>query len=303
MERRWVMVFVALATACVTLLATADHRLAAMPLHHVGRQAEARAGPPVIAAAGDISCERFCAPARATARRIRRIDPRAVLTLGDNQYQEGTLAQFRRYYARHWGTFYGKTFPIPGNHEYETPGAAGYFRYFDRRLKNHRGWYSFNIGSWHLIALNSRKGARPGPRQLNWLRRDLRRERHRCQLAYVHHPRWASGTDHGSIGAMAPFWVALQRGGVDVVLSGHEHNYERFARLRPSGRSSKSGIRQFVVGTGGVGLYDFGRPRRGSQVRVKAFGVLRMALAPGHYAWKFITIGGRVRDRGSTACH
>ena len=204
-------------------------------------------------AAGDIACANSpCQGQRATARLVRGIDPDAVLALGDLQYERGGLRDFRRSYDPTWGTFRSRTYPVPGNHEYLTPAANGFFRYFHARLSNQRGWYSFVLGMWHLVALNSRMGLRPSSNQLSWLRRDLRRDHHRCELAYFHHPRWSSGTTHGNDAAMGAFWRVLFRHGVDVVLNGHEHNYERFAKLKPSGSRSPRGIREFVVGAGGI---------------------------------------------------
>ncbi len=256
-----------------------------------------------IVAAGDIACLRPCRHQRQTARLVRRIAPERVLALGDLQYESGSLREFRRSYDRNWGRFKSRTRPVPGNHEYNTPGAAGFFRYFAKQLRGDDGWYSFDLGRWHLVALNSRKGSPPSARQMAWLRRDLRRDRHACELAYYHHPRWSSGRNHGNTSAMAPFWTALVGHGVDVVLNGHEHQYERFARLGVAGFPSRAGTREFVVGTGGIGRYAFGSPQRGSQVRSRAFGVLRMELGPGHYRWRFVNVGRRTLDSGASTCH
>ncbi|MDH4113397.1 MAG: metallophosphoesterase [Actinomycetota bacterium] len=261
---------------------------------------------PVIVAAGDIACPSSpCDSHRGTAALIGRIDPRAVLTLGDNQYNEGALADFRASYHPTWGRFKGRTFPSPGNHEYQGSSAGGYFSYFGQRAHRQRGgFYSFNIGRWHLISVNSGDGA-PSQRRLDWIARNLRRDRHRCELVYWHHPRWSSGTEHGSDSRMSKLWSVLFKHGVDVVLNGHEHNYERFALMAPSGKRSQKGIREFVVGTGGRGHYGFGSPERGSQVRIgDRFGVLRMELRRSGYGWKFISTNPRMtRDRGNQRCH
>jgi calcineurin-like phosphoesterase family protein len=257
---------------------------------------------PVIVAAGDIA-----APSqpgdneRATARLIRRIGPRAVLTLGDNQYNEGALSDFRSSYALSWGRFHGRTHPSPGNHDYGTGGAKGYFDYFGRRAR--AGNYSFNIGRWHLVSIDSGRGI--SDQQLRWVRRNLRWSRHRCEIAYWHHPRWSSGSVHGSDPRMDGLWRVLYRAGVDVVLNGHEHNYERFALMNPAGeRAPRRGIRQFVAGTGGRSHYDLGSGIRGSQVRIDdRFGVLRMGLHRRSYEWRFVAVGRRVLDRGSRRCH
>jgi hypothetical protein len=259
----------------------------------------------VIAAAGDIACGgEPCEGQIGTARLIRRIDPRAVLTLGDNQYPDGEYADFLASYDPTWGAFLDVTRPTPGNHDYHVEGAAGYFRYFGRRAHRRAGgYYSFNLGRWHLLALNSGPGS-ISLAQLAWVREDLRADGHACELAYWHHPRWSSGSQHGSDEDLAALWEVLHEEGVDVVLNGHEHNYERFARMDPTGRPDASGIRQFVVGTGGRSHYGFGDRVPGSQARITGrFGLLRMVLRPGGYEWAFVAVGGEVLDRGRTRCH
>ena len=260
---------------------------------------------PLITAAGDIATEEPSADQIATARLVRRIDPHVALTLGDNQYPDGQLKDYRDSYAPTWGTFKSITRPVPGNHEYHVPGAKGYFHYFGRRAHpKHGGYYSFDLGRWHLLALNSGTGS-ISTRQLRWVCRDLRRDGSRCEIAYWHHPRWSSGALHGSDKTMAPLWRALFRAGVDVVLNGHEHNYERFAPLAPSGRvAPNKGIRQFVVGTGGAGLYPFGRAREGSRRRINhVAGVIRLRLHNKGYRWAFVGTGGGILDDGNGRCH
>jgi hypothetical protein len=254
-----------------------------------------------LAAAGDIACPRRpCLSQRRTARLVRRLDPRAVLTLGDNQYDSGSLRDFRRSYRPTWGAFREKTHPAPGNHDYETTGARGYFRFFGAAAHGPRGFYAFRVGRWRLFALNTENRGR---HQTRWLRRVVRRDDHRCELAYWHEPRWSSGTNHGGSSAVAAWWRILYRRGVDVVLNGHEHNYERFAKLTPRGRRSQRGIRQFVVGTGGNGLYPFGPAQRGSERRLRSYGVLSMRLEARSYRWRFHTVGGRIADSGHDRCH
>jgi hypothetical protein len=264
------------------------------------------AGDPVITAAGDIAHEAEPnPPQRRTARLVLSIEPTAALTLGDNQYPDGELADFKASYDPTWGRFKNITRPVPGNHDYHTQGADAYFDYFGRRAhRGNGGYYSFDLGAWHLVAVNS------GPEsisdeQLDWIRRDLRHSDATCELAYWHHPRWSSGTTHGSDEDMADLWRVLFRQGVDVVLNGHEHNYERFALLSPSGRRApRSGIREFVVGTGGADSYPFGDPIPGSQKRITdVFGVLRMTRQSDGYAWAFVGVNGRVRDHGRHGCH
>ena len=262
----------------------------------------ASAKPPLVAAAGDIACPRHpCTAQRRTARAILGLKPDAVLTLGDNQYDRGSLAAFRASYDPTWGAFRAITYPVPGNHDYGTPRAAGYFRYFGSRAhRGHGGFYSFDLGSWHLVALNSPV---PSKGQTRWLRKDLRRDHAACELAYFHEPRFSSGRVHGGSSSVRGWWRILFRAGVDVVLSGHEHQYERFARLTPGGAIRKNGIREFVVGTGGVSLYPFGRAVRGSKRRVAAYGVLALQLRSLSYRWRFLKTSGAVGDRGATPCH
>jgi hypothetical protein len=220
-----------------------------------------------------------------------------VLTLGDNAYSSGTPQQFRDYYDPTWGTFRSKTSPSPGNHDFRTSGASGYFGYFGKRApaKNYR----FVVGNWLLVSLDAwsdRTAAQA------FLRRSLRVDHHRCELVYWHQPRWSSG-EHGNQPGVAGIWSLAVRRGVDVVLNGHDHDYERFARLNGRGAPSPSGTREFVVGTGGVGLRPFGHAIRGSQKRIKALGVLRMELKTDSYAWSFRNVSNTSMDHGSTACH
>lgn len=258
----------------------------------------------VVAAVGDISPPRM-GDQRATARLTRSWNPKAVLVLGDLQYPSGGLADMRRYYNPTWGTLKARTKPVPGNHEYRQRHARGYTAYFGKRaMPQGHTYYSYNINGWHVVALNSEIRASKRPGQLKWLRADLRKNRRRCVMAYWHRPRFSSGREHGSDKEMAPFWNALYKVRADVVLSGHEHNYERFARQAPDAKKTTRGIRQFVVGTGGVGRYSFAKPVKNSQVRHKKYyGVLKLSLAPTRYYWNFVSVDGRIRDRGTTSCH
>jgi hypothetical protein len=265
----------------------------------------AETADPVITAAGDIAQQEPNRAQRRTARLVRSIGPTAALTLGDNQYPDGALADFQASYDPTWGRSLDITRPVPGNHEYETSGADGYFAYFGERAhRSHGGYYSFDLGTWHLVAVNSGPGS-ISTEQLRWVRRDLNRSDATCELAYWHHPRWSSGTTHGSDADMGALWRVLFKAGADVVLNGHEHNYERFAPLNPSGhRAPDTGIREFVVGTGGADAYPFGDPITGSQKRITGVpGVLKMTLHDGSYAWAFIRTNGTVLDRGNDLCH
>jgi hypothetical protein len=272
------------------------------------------ASVPVVAAAGDIVCQSNTpSPTECRHRQTsdllvgRGFD--AVLPLGDLQYNTGSLSAFQTYYDPTWGRVKGITHPVPGNHEYLTAGAAGYFAYFGSAAGDPaKGYYSFDLGAWHLIALNSNCGAvggcHAGSAQERWLRADLAAHQAVCTLAYWHHPRFTSGSVHESDVAMRPFWQALYDQGADVVLSGHQHNYERYAPQTPAGdRDDAKGVLQFVVGTGGRSLYPFGPPQRNSIVRSDtAFGVLTMTLHPTWFGWAFLSETGATIDSGSAAC-
>jgi hypothetical protein len=263
------------------------------------------AADPVITAAGDISPHALNNQVD-TSDRVLAINPTVALTLGDNQYPEGALADYRAFYDPTWGRFKAITRPVPGNHEYRTPGAVGYFDYFGSLARPEgTSYYSFDLGGWHLVALDSNIARGPGSPQEEWLRADLAATDRRCILAYWHHTRFSSGTHHGGHPSVGPFWNALYQAGADVVLSGHEHNYERFSRQDPSSRATEAGIRQFVVGTGGAGHYGFGNPEPNSQFReASTFGVLKLTLQPTSYEWQFVSSAGEVIDAGGPdACH
>lgn len=285
-------------------------------------------GDPVIVAAGDIACSTSDpsynnGSGTATACRQRATSdlvvaqPRvAVLALGDLQYNVATLDQFTRSYDPTWGRVKSLTRPVPGNHEYAMANASGYYGYFGSIAGNpSQGYYSYDIGTWHVIALNSNcatgAGWRPGgcaagSAQEQWLRQDLAAHANRCTLAYWHHPRYSTG--HGGDGSfMADFWQDLYAASADVVLSAHSHDYERFAKQNNAATGETvRGLRQFVVGTGGV---NFGAvPQRRhpySQVlQNSSFGVLKMTLRPSSYDWQFLPIDGHgFTDSGTGFCH
>ena len=234
---------------------------------------------------------------------------KAVLVLGDIQYEDGSYEKFLESYDPAWGRVKGITRPTPGNHEYETDDAEGYFRYFGRRAGDPtRGYYSFDLAGWHIVSLNSNceqiGGCGPGSRQLRWLRADLAAHRSACTLAYWHHPRFSSG-EHGSDPTYVAFWRALYNANADVVLVGHDHDYERFAPQRADGvRDQRRGLRGFVVGTGGKNLRTFTKVRANSESRdVTTFGVLELTLGSDAYAWRFRPAVGTFTDAGSARCH
>jgi hypothetical protein len=285
---------------------------------------------PVIAAAGDIACDPESmfynggagAPGncqmRATSEAVLRANPTRVLALGDNQYEGGTRADYLISYEPTWGRFKSMTKPVPGNHEYGSRSATGYFDYWDGvgRQKGpagdrSKGYYSFDIGSWHVIALNSNcselnVNCGVGFAQEAWLRADLSAHPRRCVLAFWHHPWFTSGQE-GSSPTLRDFVNALYEHRADVLLVGHDHDNERYAPQTPDGRLDlASGIREFVVGTGGRDLVSFKKqPKPNSEVQsADTFGILVMHLHPSSYDWQFVpAAGGSFHDSGSQACH
>ena len=320
----------------------------------------------VVAAAGDIACSAFppadrakktsdrklptkdagvpadgrpahsCA-AKGTADLLRSLKPTAVLPLGDLQYECGTEQDFANSYAPTWGQYLPISHPVIGNREYGRAcgreDASGYFKYFGQAAgQNQKGWYSFDLGPWHLIALNSEcsygrgtqkvNGCATGSEQERWLKSDLAAHPNLCTLAYWHEPRFSSG-QHGDAVQMADIWNDLVAAHVDVVLAGHNHVYERFEPIGvtpppPAGRRAAGaavfqdpildpqGIQQFVVGTGGKNHNPFKRPPlRGESVRNDTtFGVLALTLTSSRYEWKFVPVkGGTFQDQGKAACH
>jgi 3',5'-cyclic AMP phosphodiesterase CpdA len=236
-------------------------------------------------------------------------DPQAVvLALGDLTYPRGAMKEFTDCYGPTWGRFKDRTWPAPGNHEYYTPGAKPYFDWWGARAG--RGYYSFDLGTWHVISLDSNLAPAAHAAQLEWLRADLAAHPARCTLAYWHHPLYSSG-GHGSIPKMRDAWQLLYAAGAELVLSGHDHDYERFAPQDADGRLDPThGIRQFVVGTGGAYPTPFLLPVAHSEVRdSNRTGVLRLHLYTGGYGWEFVestrlsSFGIAPPDHGSAACH
>jgi acid phosphatase type 7 len=274
----------------------------------LGEVRPAKAADAVLLAAGDIAgCGHMGDTVTAA---LVAATGGTVATLGDNVYNHGSAAQFANCYGPTWGRFKGRTRPSVGNHEYRTPGASGYFNYFGNQAgPRGKGWYSYNLGSWHVVVLNSNcgnVGCGKGSEQERWLRADLAAHSNQCTLAYWHHARFSSDNRHGNYGPVGPFWEALYEYGADVVLAGHAHVYERFAPQTPWAKADHAtGIRQFVVGTGGNGHYGFRGVKPNSQVRnANTFGVLKLNLRPGGYDWRFLPQPGKTfTDSGSAACH
>jgi hypothetical protein len=287
------------------------------------------ASDPVIAAAGDIACSPIdpnfnrgagttgnCRQ-RATAALLFNSGLSSILTLGDNQYEDGEFSNFKSVFDVTWGVAKSRIRSGVGNREYNTSGATGYFDYFNgvgilsgSAGDRGKGYFSFDVGAWHLISLNSNcsaiGGCYLGSAQEQWLRGDLAAHPNLCTLAYWHHPLFTSGQTGNSTNTR-PLYQDLYNSGAEIVMSGHDHDYERFAPQNPTGGLDNArGIREFVVGTGGESHHPFTvSPLANEQVRNdKTFGVMRLTLHPGSYEWKFQPIAGQTfTDSGSTACH
>jgi hypothetical protein len=267
-------------------------------------------GDPVVVRAGDIA---VCGPKddSATARLIEDMPAATVVTLGDNAYENGSSADFAQCYDPTWGRFKDRTRPAVGNHEYQTPNASDYFGYFGAAAGDpDKGYYSYDLGGWHVVALNSMcgqvGGCGSGSPMVGWLKKDLAQNPSRCTLAYFHDPLFSSGSEHGNNPHMRPAWDALFAADADVVLNGHEHGYERFSPQDPNGGADpQRGMREFVVGTGGAPLYAFLPPKPNSRVRnADTHGVLKLTLHPEGYDWKFVPVAGEsFTDYGTAECH
>jgi Calcineurin-like phosphoesterase len=258
--------------------------------------------PAIFVGAGDIA---DCGPgAEATARLLDAVGG-TIFTAGDNAYPSGTDSEFATCFAPTWGRHLGRIRPSPGNLDYLTAGAAGYFGYFgDRAGPAGRGYYSFDLGAWHIVSLNSNVPVTAGSEQERWLAADLAASPRRCVLAFWHHPRFSSSL-HGSDPSLADLWQTLYNARADVVISGHDHAYERFALQTPSGAADPArGIREFVVGTGGAPLYPFVQIEPNSEARSNSgWGVLKLSLDETGYAWTFISAErAAVADSGTGVC-
>jgi acid phosphatase type 7 len=265
-----------------------------------------------VVAAGDIAgCDsRGDEGTAALVGRIVGAGGATVAPLGDQAYPSGTASQFRDCYGPSWGAFRDRSRPAVGNHEYATASGAPYWDYFGPAAgARGEGWYSYDLGAWHVVVLNSncdRVGCGRGSPQERWLRADLALHRAACTLAYWHHPRFNSGQTHGSDAAVGAFWDALYDHGVELVLDAHEHVYERFAPQTPAGRADPArGVRQITVGTGGKSLGRLGvRKANSERFDASVSGVLKLTLAEGSYAWAFVPVApGAFRDSGTGTCH
>ncbi|HYX84819.1 MAG TPA: fibronectin type III domain-containing protein [Gaiellales bacterium] len=297
------------------------------------------AGSVTIAAAGDIACnpndpdynggngQNGHCMQKATANLIGQGSYDKVLPLGDLQYDCGSLNAFNAVYDGTWGQYDGKMEPVLGNHEVKGSSSAGetgcsskatgYFTYFsnhgvtDAAGVNGKGYYSYNVGAWHLIAINSNcnqaGGCDTGSPQMTWIQNDLAAHPTQCTLAYWHEAAWSTTGNTSGVTDMRPIWAVLANAGVDLVLSGHFHHYERFSDLNASGKpvADGTGMREIIAGIGGESQGSFGSktPLAGSQVRKTGYGILALTLNSGSYSWQYRQVGGSVADQGTDTCH
>lgn len=270
--------------------------------------ADSGGADPVLVGAGDIA--RCSSPgAEATAKLLDGI-PGTVYTTGDNAYESGTASEFANCYDPTWGRHKARTKPSPGNHEYYTPRASGYFGYFGAAAGDpSKGYYSYDLGEWHVVSLNSMcedvGGCGATSPMVTWLKKDLAANPKSCTLAYFHHPLFSSG-EHGNNAKMRPTWDALYAARADVVLNGHDHDYERFAPQSPGGEADAArGIREFVVGTGGGSHYGIANVQPNSEAHnTDTYGVLKLTLHPDGYDWQFVPQAGETfTDSGTAGCH
>ena len=264
---------------------------------------------PVLGGAGDgAGCLSF--GDEATADLLDNI-PGTVFTAGDNAYFSGSASEFANCYEPSWGRHKARTYPAAGNHDYVTAGGPYYHSYFGAGAGTPgQGWYSYDVGAWHVVVLNSNcsdpnvGGCGAGSAQEQWLRADLAAHPAACTAAIWHHPRFSSSS-HGSSTSVKPLWQALQDYGAEIVLVGHDHTYERFARQDADGNADPNGIREFVVGTGGISHYAFNATLPNSEVRNNdTYGVIKLTLHATSYDWEFVPEAGRTfTDSGTEACH
>jgi len=267
-----------------------------------------------LVGAGDIAWCGNLSGAQATAKLIDKI-PGTVFAAGDLAYDRGTYEEFENCYQPTWGRFKKRTKPAPGNHEYNGSEASGYFRYWGTQAGDpEKGYYSFDLGAWHIIALNTNcevkalEGCAEGSPEEVWLREDLAAHANNCIVAFGHHALFSSGLSarHARHTELRPFWQDLYAAHADLILAGHEHSYERFAPQDADGNADREhGIRQITVGTGGKSHTFLGFPQANSEVRnTDTFGVLKLTLSPGKFKWEFVPeAGGKFEDSGEGTCH
>jgi acid phosphatase type 7 len=292
---------VALLLFCVVLMSAVGARS--------NRAQNKRDADVVLVGAGDIADCAHLSGAEATAKLLDGI-PGTVFTAGDNAYEGGTAEQFAKCYDPTWGRQKGRTRPSVGNHEFHSGGATPYFGYFGAAAGDpSKGYYSYDLGSWHIVVLNSEcaevGGCQQGSTQEKWLRQDLKSHPAACTVAYWHKPLFSSGSKHGNDPQVKAFWQDLYQARATVVINGHDHDYERFAAQNPEGKpDAANGIREFVAGTGGKSHRPFAAPLPTSEVRnADTYGVLKLTLHAKSYDWEFVPEAGNTfHDSGSGSC-
>lgn len=295
---------------CATASANENHIPPKKPL----KKTVAKPASITVYAAGDIAdCIKKPAAASMAAQTSRLIiaglenDKSArVITLGDNTYPVGKPEEFENCYEPTWGRFKERTLPSPGNHDYAQPLAAPYYNYFGELAgPERRGYYSTQLGHWQIISLNSNLDPQQMQKQLDWLKDELSKNSQQCRLAFWHHPAFSSG-GHGNNDKMRPVWKLLAEAKTDIVLAGHDHDYERFVPLNANGeQDDQHGIRSFVVGTGGAKLTPMFLPKSITEIRDNSTnGVLKLSLHEKSYEWEFLPVPGKnFSDKGKADCH
>jgi hypothetical protein len=277
---------------------------------HAATRAATRARVVRVVAAGDIACPPGMIVTLTQCRQVatadvaRRLNPSLVLPLGDTQYEQASLAEYRDSYAKSWGTLLAKTRPTIGNHEYVTPGASGYYTYFKHRQPGPPGYYRVKAGAWQVFVLNSNCDKIRCGREATWLNRQMAAHPSKCSMITMHHPRYSSGSEHGNDPAVIPLWRAAYKHRADLVLSGHDHDYERFKRMDAVGHLRPyRGLLEIVAGTGGRSLRGLGTRKRGSvYFEASSFGVLALNLGARRFSWVFRDTDGQALDSGSRTC-
>ena len=300
MAWKWIAVVCVLGSLGLLSLSTGHTKVA---------QAGAVEEEAILVGAGDIADCRDLSGAEATAKLLEQI-PGTVMAVGDLAYPDGSRENFKCY-ERTWGRVKARTRPAAGNHEFHATGATPYFEYFGTAAGDPKhGYYSYELGTWHVVVLNSEcgdvGGCNTSSPQVKWLKDDLAAHPVACTLAYWHKPLFSSGSAHGNDVEMKPLWQALYDANADVIIGGHDHNYERFAPQNPDGRSDAArGIREFVVGTGGKNHRPILLAKPNSELRnADAFGVLKLSLRTGRYDWQFVPEAGETFvDSGTGTCH
>src|SRR5213594_3514219 len=258
----------------------------------------------LLIGAGDIArCDRT--NDEATGLLLDNYPTATVFTAGDNINGNGSLNDFNGCYGPSWGRNKSRTRPGVGDQDYKTAGAAGYHQYFGAAAGDSaKYYYSYDLGAWHIMVLNDNISMAAGSPQEQWLRAELAANTEQCTLAYWHHPRFSS-TGTNNLASVKPLWDALYAYHADVVLNAHYNNYERFGPQNPAGAADANGVREFIVGTGGLDLQNPGGAKPNSQVRNgTTYGVLMLTLDTDTYSWEFVPIAGQTfSDAGTTACH